>query len=163
DSDSYEPPPAPRDPLEPMNRAFFSLNQHLDRWFWQPLTDGYRFITPEPLRRGVRRALHNLNSPVFFVNDLLHLPFTDPPAPFALSSALGMLGFFEPAREAGWQAREADFGQTLALVGIGAGPYVVVPVLGPTTFRDGLGSAVDRFFQPLTYVLGFGTQILWGG
>ena len=166
DSDSYEPPPAPRDPLEPMNRAFFALNQHLDRWFWQPLTDGYRFVTPEPLRRGVRRALHNLNSPVFFVNDLLQLRFTDAAetfGSFALNSTLGMLGFFEPAREAGWQAREADFGQTLALVGIGAGPYVVVPILGPTTIRDGLGSAVDRFFQPLTYVLGFGTQILWGG
>src|SRR5262249_61259109 len=81
----------------------------------------------------------------------------------ALNSTLGRLGFFEPAHEAGWQAREADFGQTLALVGIGAGPYVVVPILGPTTIRDGLGSAVDRFFQPLTYVLRFGPQITLGG
>lgn len=166
DSDDYELPPAPRDPLEPMNRAFFSLNQHLDRWFWQPLTDAYRFVTPEPARRGVRRALHNLNSPVFFVNDLLQLRFADAAetfGAFGLNSTLGVLGLFEPAREAGWEARPADFGQTLALTGIPSGPYVVVPILGPTTVRDGLGSAVDRFFQPLTYVLGFGTQILWGG
>ena len=162
----YEPPPAPRDPLEPMNRTFFSLNQHLDRWFWDPLTRAYRFVTPEALRIGVRRALHNLNSPVFFVNNLLQLRFVDAAetfGAFALNSTLGMLGFFEPSTEAGWKARAADFGQTLALVGIHSGPYVVIPILGPTTIRDGIGSAADRFFQPLTYILGFGTQILWGG
>ena len=162
----YEPPRAPRDPLEPMNRAFFSLNQHLDRWFWDPLTRAYRFVTPEALRLGVRHALQNLNSPVFFVNNVLQLRFLDAAetfGAFALNSTLGMLGFFEPSLEAGWRARPADFGQTLALVGIHSGPYVVVPVLGPTTIRDGLGSAVDRFFQPLTYILGLGTQILWGG
>src|SRR5262245_50311652 len=166
DGDSYEPPAPPSDPLEPANRVFFTFNQKLDRWFWQPLTDAYRFVTPEPARRCVRRALHNLNSPVFFVNDVLQLRFRDAAetlGSFALNSTLGMLGLFEPSREAGWEAREADFGQTLALVGIGSGAYVVVPILGPTTVRDGLGSAVDRFFQPLTYVLGFGTQILWGG
>ena len=163
---SYEPPPAPGDPLEPANRVFFAFNQRLDRWFWSPLTDAYRFVTPEPARRGVRRALHNLNSPVFFVNDLLQLRFRDAGetlGSFALNSTLGVLGFFEPSKEAGWKAREADFGQTLGLTGIGSGPYVVVPLLGPTTVRDGLGAAVDRFFQPLTYLLGLGTQLLWGG
>jgi phospholipid-binding lipoprotein MlaA len=163
---SYEPPASPPDPLEPANRAFFAFNRTVDRWFWTPLTDAYRFVTPEPARRGVRRALHNLNSPVFFVNDLLQLRFRDAGetlGSFALNSTLGILGFFEPSKEAGWQAREADFGQTLELTGVGSGPYVVVPILGPTTLRDGFGAAVDRFFQPLTYMLGLGTQLLWGG
>ena len=114
----------------------------------------------------MRRALHNLNSPVFLVNDILQLRIRDAGqtlASFALNSTLGILGFFEPSKEAGWEARDADFGQTLELTGIGSGPYVVVPILGPTTVRDGIGAAVDRFFQPLTYVLGLGTQLLWGG
>jgi phospholipid-binding lipoprotein MlaA len=166
ESRSYEPPPSPADPFEPANRVSFAFNQRLDRWFWSPLSDAYRFVTPEAARRGVRRALHNLNSPVFFVNDLLQLRFRDAGetlGSFALNSTLGVLGFFEPSKEAGWKAREADFGQTLQLTGIGAGPYVVVPILGPTTVRDGFGAAVDRFFQPLTYLLGLGTQLLWGG
>ncbi|HZO07954.1 MAG TPA: VacJ family lipoprotein [Myxococcota bacterium] len=162
----YELPPAPTDPLEPMNRVFFTFNQRLDRWFWEPLTQAYRFVTPEAARTGVRNALRNLNSPVFFVNNLLQLRFCDAGQTFGsflLNSTLGMGGLFEPGLEAGWKPQEADFGQTLALTGIPSGAYVVVPILGPTTLRDGLGSAVDRFFQPLTYVLGLGTQLLWGG
>jgi phospholipid-binding lipoprotein MlaA len=162
----FEAAPPVRDPLEPANRAIFGFNQQVDRWVWSPLTRVYRFVAPEPARRGVRRALQNLNSPIYFVNNLLQLRLRDAGetlGSFALNSTLGMLGFLEPSREAGWEAHPADFGQTLELAGIGSGPYVVVPLLGPTTVRDGFGRAVDRMFQPLTYVLGLSTQLLWGG
>ena len=162
----FEPLEPVGDPLEPANRAIFAFNQQLDRWLLSPITDAYQFVTPEPVRRGVRRAFRNLNTPIFFVNNLLQLRLRDAGetlGAFALNSTLGMLGFFEPSREAGWEPHPADFGQTLGLVGVRTGPYVVVPVLGPTTVRDGFGSAVDRFFQPLNYMLGIPTQLLWGG
>jgi phospholipid-binding lipoprotein MlaA len=154
------------DPIEPANRAFFRFNQKLDDWFWSPLNRAYRFVAPEPVREGIRRALRNLNTPIFVANHVLQLRFGDAAqtlGAFVLNSTLGIFGFFEPSKEAGWSAQPADFGQTLGLVGIGAGPYVVVPILGPTTVRDGFGSAVDRFFQPLNYVIGIPTQLLWGG
>ena len=163
----YEPPAPLPDPLEPANRAFFAFNRKLDNWFWAPLTRAYRFVTPEPARRGIRRVFRNLNTPIFFVNNLLQLRLRDAAetlGAFVLNSTLGIFGLLEPGKEAGWEARPADFWQTLGLVGIGSGPYVVVPVLGPTTVRDGLGSAVDRFFQPLSYVIPIvPIQLLWGG
>jgi phospholipid-binding lipoprotein MlaA len=165
-ADEYEPAAGISDPIEPANRAFFGFNQKLDAWFWSPLNRAYRKVAPEPVREGIRRALHNLNTPIFFANNVLQLRFGDAAetlGAFVLNSTLGMLGFFEPSKEAGWEAHPADFGQTLDLVGVGSGPYIVVPILGPTTLRDGFGSAVDRFFQPLNYMLGLPTQLLWGG
>jgi phospholipid-binding lipoprotein MlaA len=154
------------DPLEEGNRAIFLFNQKLDDWFWSPVTRAYRFVTPEPVRVGIRNAFYNLNTPVFVANHLFQLRFRDAGqalGSFALNSTLGIAGIFEPSKEAGWEIRPADFGQTLGLVGVGSGPYVVVPVFGPTTVRDGFGNAVDYFLQPLNYVLGVPTQILWGG
>jgi len=154
------------DPLEEGNRAVFVFNQKLDDWFWSPVTRAYRFVTPELARVGIRRALRNLNTPVYVANHLLQLRFSDAAqalGAFALNSTLGVLGLFEPSREAGWEVQPADFGQTLGLVGVGNGPYLVVPVFGPTTVRDGVGNAVDYFLQPLNYVIGVPTQLLWGG
>jgi len=162
----FESEPHLPDPLEPANRAFFRFNDKLDDWFWSPINRAYRAIAPEPVREGIRRALLNLNTPIFVANSVLQLRFGDAAetlGAFVLNSTLGVLGFFEPSREAGWEAHPADFGQTLDLIGVASGPYLVVPVLGPTTLRDGFGSAVDRFFQPLTYMLGLPTQLLWGG
>ncbi len=164
--EEYEAPPPVPDPLEEGNRAIFAFNQKLDAWFWSPVTRAYRLATPEFFRTGVRRALHNLNTPVFVANELFQLRLRDAAqtlGAFALNSTLGVFGIFEPGKEAGWEVRNADFGQTLALVGVGSGPYVVVPVLGPTTVRDGMGNAVDYFLQPLNYVLGVPTQLVWGG
>ncbi len=167
EASEYEPTAPVGDPLEPANRAFFGFNQKLDDWFWSPITRVYRFVTPEAARRGIRRALRNLNTPIFFVNNLLQLRLRDAGetlGAFALNSTLGVFGLLEPSLEAGWEAHPADFGQTLDLVGVGSGPYVVVPILGPTTVRDGFGSAVDRFFQPLNYVIPIvPIQLLWGG
>src|SRR5262245_461940 len=167
DSD-YEPPPSPiADPLEPANRAFFVVNQRLDDWFWSPLTRAYRFIAPEPARRGIRRALRNLNTPIYFVNNLLQLRLKDAGetlGAFALNSTLDVLGCMAPGQEAGGAAHPADFGRTLSLVAIPSGPCLVLPILGPTSARDGVGSVVDHFFQPLNWVVPIiPVQILWGG
>ena len=154
------------DPLEEGNRAVFVFNQKLDDWFWSPVTRAYRLVAPEPVRVGIRRALRNLNAPVYVANHLLQLRVRDAGhtlGAFALNSTLGILGLFEPSREAGWDLQPADFGQTLGLFGVRSGPYLVFPVLGPTTVRDGVGAGVDYFLQPLNYVLGVPTQLLWGG
>jgi phospholipid-binding lipoprotein MlaA len=147
------------DPLEGMNRVFFGFNQYLDSFVWTPITNVYKWMVPEPGRRAVRRAFLNLGSAPIFVNDLLQLRFRDAGETlgrFVLNSTVGMAGFFDAAIEAGWEHHHSDFGQTLAMVGVGKGPYLVLPVLGPTTTRDGFGVIVDRAFEPLTYVFGFG-------
>jgi len=93
------------------------------------------------------------------VNDVLQLRFDDAGQTlgrFLLNSTVGMGGLFDAGIEAGWEWHDADFGQTLALYGAPSGPYLVLPVFGPTTLRDGFGDVVDRMFEPLTYVFGIG-------
>ncbi|MFQ5418447.1 MAG: VacJ family lipoprotein [Myxococcota bacterium] len=145
------------DPFESTNRRVFYFNQQVQTYFVDPVTRGYRFLVPGPARRGIRRAVLNLHSPKTLVNDLLQLRFVDAAETlgrFVLNSTLGVGGLLDPAIEAGWERHESDFGQTLATYGVGAGSYLMVPVFGPTTVRDGFGTVVDLAFQPLTYILG---------
>lgn len=154
------------DPLERGNRSVLRFNQGVERWVFDPLTKAYRWVLPAPARRSVSRAMQNLNTPVYLVNHLLQLEVkaaAETLGSFVLNSTLGMGGLFEPSRELGWERKSADFGQTLGVYGVGAGPFLVLPVFGPTTLRDGMGSIVDRMFQPLTYVIGFTPQVLIGG
>ena len=152
------------DPLEGLNRATFRMNLAIDRWFIDPIARAYAFAVPEPARRGVRRALANLNSPSVFVNDVLQL---EPVAAgvtatrFVVNTTVGLLGVFDPAAPLGLQAHEADFGQTLALAGVPSGVYLILPVVGPTTVRDATGYLVDFLFKPTTYVLTPGAQIVY--
>ena len=145
------------DPFEDTNRVFLKFNRGLDRYLLDPLTRGYRFVVPEPARRGVRRMFINFNTPSILVNDLLQLRFADAGETlgrFLLNTSLGLGGIFDVGLEAGWEHHDSDFGQTLARMGVDSGPYLVVPVLGPNTLRDGLGDIVDVLFQPLTYLIG---------
>ena len=157
---------APNDPFEPVNRGLLKFNQLVDRLLFDPLTKTYRFFVPEPARRSIRRAFVNLNAPVVLVNDLLQLRFRDAAETlgcFVLNSTVGMAGLFDAGKEAGWKMRHADFGQTLAKIGVGAGPYLVLPILGPSTLRDGFGEVVDQVMHPLTYLVGPGQMIMFGG
>jgi phospholipid-binding lipoprotein MlaA len=123
-------------------------------------------VMPEPGRRAVRRALANLNTPIYVVNHLLQLhplAAAETLGAFVMNTTWGLGGFLDAAASVGLRRREADFGQTLARAGVGAGPYIVVPVLGPSTLRDGFGWVVDRAFHPATYFLGIPIQILWRG
>ena len=154
------------DPLESGNRAVFGFNQKLDRFFWDPVTRGYRFVVPAPARRSVGRAFGNLNTPIYLVNNLLQVRFRDAAetlGAFLVNSTVGVGGLFDAGQWVGLAPQPADFGQTMALAGVGNGPYLVIPILGPNTLRDGAGAIVDRFFHPLTYLIGIAPQLMWGG
>jgi phospholipid-binding lipoprotein MlaA len=148
---------ATNDPFEDTNRAVLTFNRGLSRHVFDPMIRGYRFVVPEPARRGVRRAFTNFKTPSTLVNDLLQLRFKDAAQTFGrfvLNTTIGFGGIFDVAIEAGWEHHESDFGQTLGRLGVGTGPYLVVPIMGPNTVRDGFGGVVDLFFQPLTYLVG---------
>jgi phospholipid-binding lipoprotein MlaA len=145
------------DPFENTNRKVFAFNRGVHTVIFDPVTRGYRFLVPEPARKGIHRVFLNLNSPRILVNDLLQLRFKDAAQTLGrcvLNSTLGLGGLFDAGKAAGWERHDADFGQTLAKIGVASGPYLMLPVFGPSTVRDGLGSVVDLAFQPLAYILG---------
>jgi phospholipid-binding lipoprotein MlaA len=146
------------DPLEGFNRRIFSFNETLDTVAWDPMTRGYQFLVPEPVRRGIHRVFLNLESPVILVNQLFQLRFADAATTtgrFLINSTAGAAGFFDAADAgAGMERVGADFGQTLARYGMPSGAFLVVPLFGPSTVRDLSGDVVDRLFDPLTYVVG---------
>jgi len=153
----------PYDPLEPVNRSFFALNRGIDFVLLDPVTTAYQYVVPTEGRRAVRRVFRNLASARTLVNDLLQLEFRDAlvtTARFAINSTLGFGGLFDPAKNFGLARHESDFGETLARVGVGAGPYLVLPLLGPTTFRDSVGGAVDGLLLPQFWLLGPGSRLL---
>jgi phospholipid-binding lipoprotein MlaA len=152
------------DPLEPLNRLTFRLNLHVDRWVIDPITRAYTFAVPAPARRSIRRAFANLSSPSIFANDALQLRPVDAgvtAARFAINTTAGVGGLFDVADRIGLEGHHADFGQTLALAGVPSGPYLMLPVIGPTTTRDGVGALVDFLFEPTTYILTPGAQLVF--
>jgi len=154
------------DPIEPLNRKFFVFNDHVDQYVLLPVTNAYQFVVPSLVRTSIRLFFRNLRAPVHFVNNLLQLRFHDAAETFGgflLNSTAGVVGLFNPSAELGWEQHEADFGETLGMFGVKSGPYLVVPLLGPSTVRDGIGDIVDRAFDPLTYLLGFGDLVFIGG
>lgn len=145
---------AQSDPWEGFNRDMYALHEGVDRAVLEPIARGYRAITPRPVRRGVVNFLRNLKSPVIFANDVLQgqIPRAGTTAArFGINTTIGLAGVFDPASRMGLERHDEDFGQTLAVWGVDAGPYVFVPLLGPTTVRDGAGRIVDIVFDPLTW------------
>jgi phospholipid-binding lipoprotein MlaA len=153
---------ANNDPLEPANRTMYSLNEWLDREVARPVAVGYRDLVPRPVRRGVRNALNNIRGPIILANDVLQgqpRRAGDTLGRFVLNSTLGLAGIFDVAE--GWfgvPRHTEDFGQTLAVWGLGEGPYLFLPVLGPTNPRDLAGSAVDGAANVVTW-LGQGAAV----
>ncbi len=152
------------DPLEPVNRVTLGFNRGVDRWLLRPISNVYRFVVPQPARQSVIRFVTNLNSPVVFTNDMLQREWYDAGMTvgrFGINSTVGVLGLFDPA-DAWWglEGHVSDFGQTLALEGVPSGAYIVMPLLGPTTVRDGFGDIVDVLFSPLTFLVGPVDQIM---
>lgn len=154
------------DPAEPLNRRMLRFNQNVDRWLVGPVTGAYAFVVPKPGRLAVRRFLLNLESPAIFANDVLQLAPLDAMITlqrFAVNTTVGLAGLFDPAGALGLPRHHTDFGQTLAIYGVAAGPYVILPVLGPTTARHGAGYVVDFLFQPTTYILPGITLFIYAG
>lgn len=139
------------DPLEPTNRAIFEFNQALDRALLKPAAQGYRAMIPEWGRDRVDDFLDNLNAPVVFLNDVLQGEFTragETLGRFVFNSSFGVLGIMDVAEHAGLPGHEEDFGQTLAVWGIPEGPYLMLPLFGPSSPRDGVGKGVDMLADP---------------
>ena len=140
------------DPLEPMNRGIFKFNRSADKYVLRPIAVGYQTITPTPVRTGIGNFFDNLSMPVVFVNDLLQgkpRAAGADASQFILNSTVGLGGLFDFASQAGIAKNEEDFGQTLAAWGVGDGPYVMVPFLGPYSFRHGFGTLSDLLISPL--------------
>jgi phospholipid-binding lipoprotein MlaA len=159
------------DPLEPMNRVFFEFNRIMDGLLLEPAARIYRGVTPQFFRDAVNNFLDNLNTPVVLANDILQgAPYRAEQTlgRFMLNTIMGLGGLVDVGGLLGMPERhKEDFGQTLAIYGVGEGPYLVLPLLGPSNPRDTLGFVVDLAFDPLTYVAPrdialarFGTELL---
>ena len=137
---------APNDPWEGFNRGIFAFNEKLDIWFLRPVAIGWDTVVPDPIETGLRNVFSNARFPVIFVNNLLQ---GKPKAAgedlgrFFLNTWLGVGGLFDPAKEIGLPGNNEDFGQTLGYWGVPAGPYLVLPFLGPSSPRDAVGIAAD--------------------
>lgn len=142
------------DPLEGFNRAMFGLHQALDKAIYRPLAMGYQHVVPKPVRSGLRNFFSNLTEPVVFLNYLLQFRFgkaAETLVRFTVNSTLGVGGFFDIAKTKDFNLphRNNSFGDTLAYYGVGPGPYLFLPLMGPTTLRDVLGGPLDGAVLPL--------------
>jgi phospholipid-binding lipoprotein MlaA len=143
------------DPLEPFNRGVFWVNDKLYFYLFKPVARAYR-VVPEPARVSVSNFFSNVATPVRFVNALLQLKFLDAEgelARFLINSTIGVGGLFDPANNIGGLGKkEEDLGQTFGHYGAGPGIYLVLPILGPSDLRDGIGLVGDHFLDPWTYL-----------
>jgi phospholipid-binding lipoprotein MlaA len=147
--------PDPRDPFERVNRATFAFNDAVDRAVLKPVAKGYRKVAPQFVETGISNFMSNIHYPVVIVNNLLQAKFKpalSDTGRLLLNTTFGLAGFLDPASAAGLDRNDEDFGQTLGKWGAGAGPYLILPFLGPYTLRDGVGTAVDQFADPRTYI-----------
>lgn len=151
---------ADSDPFEGFNRGVYAFNDVVDQFILRPVTSVYRAATPEMVRSGVHNFLTNLTAPVVLVNNVLQ---GDPTQAFStfwrfvINTTVGIGGVYDVA--GGYtelKYRQEDFGQTLGIWGSGPGPYIVLPLLGPSSGRDAAGKLVDVVTDPLTWYLSDG-------
>lgn len=145
------------DPLQGFNRGSFGFSMGLDRAVLRPVAHGYMAVTPSPLRRRVSAVVYNLGEPSTTVNDILQgkpKRAGRSSARFLINSTIGVLGIWDVATGMGLKAHDADFGQTFGRYGVRPGPYLYVPVIGPSNFRDGVGRVLDFFTDPVGIVGG---------
>lgn len=144
------------DPFEPANRAIFDFNAGVDRILIKPLAQGYRWLLPDYLRDAIHNILANLDEPVNFFNSVLQGDAERAATVLGrivINSTVGVAGMFDVASsEFGLAPVEEDFGQTLAVWGADDGGYLVLPIFGPSSVRDGIGRGVDVFMDPLSYL-----------
>ena len=149
------------DPLEPTNRAIYAFDDALDTVILRPAAKAYRFIVPAPARTGIHNALTNLGTPVQLGNDILDgrpRRGGDTTMRFLINTTVGVLGIFDFAKDWGYPDHDADFGLTLALWGLPEGPFLYLPVFGPSDPRDAIGLAGNAVMDPFTWV-GQGTTV----
>ncbi len=150
ETNEYEDP----DPWESFNRSVFTFNEWLDTYIAKPVAEGYRFVMPSMADQGVTNFFRNLGELENTVNNLLQLKFEGAGVSisrFALNSTVGWFGLVDVATDAGIYERDEDFGQTLGYWGVPNGPYLMLPVFGPSTVRDTVGRVGDMYTNPMSY------------
>jgi phospholipid-binding lipoprotein MlaA len=146
---------SPQDPWESWNRGVYKFNDKLDRAVAKPVARAYVKVVPQPIRTGVTNFFANLETPTVMVNDALQGKFVaaaNDLGRFALNTTLGLAGILDPASSAGLQRNNEDFGQTLGKWGVHSGPFVELPLLGPSDLRDGPARLVDTYTNPRQYI-----------
>lgn len=158
---SASQPDAPNDPWEGFNRGTFKFNRGLDRFVIGPIGRGYMKVTPRVVRNRVSSVVANLGEPGTAINDLAQ---GRPRAAgvttsrFLINTTVGGLGLFDVGAKMGLEGHQSDFGQTFGRYGAGSGRYVVLPLLGPTTLRDGAGRVVDVMTDPVALATAGGSE-----
>jgi len=155
---------AQKDPLEKFNRAMWGVNMTADKVLMKPVTQVYRAVTPKPARQGVHNFFSNVTEPWSFVNNLLQ---GHPKRAghnlkrFLVNTTIGIGGLFDHATKMGIEPAPEDLGQTMAVWGMNAGPYLVLPLLGPSTLRDGIGSGVSAYADPVGIAINHADINVW--
>lgn len=166
DHEQYAEYEAINDPLEPLNRQIFQFNLAMDAMFLRPFAEFYRLLLPPPVQEGVHNVLANARSPIIFANDLFQAEFHRAAVTltrFLINSTLGVGGLADPASDFDLPAHNEDFGQTLAVWGVPEGPFLMLPLIGPSNPRDATGLAVDSFLldpMGLMILLDYGPESL---
>ncbi len=145
------------DPLEPTNRVFYAINNGLDTVILRPAALAYRYVVPGAVREGLHNVLSNIGTPVALTNDMLQgkpRRAGDTAMRFVINTTAGVLGIFDVAKKLGYPDHDTDFGMTLAIWGVPEGPFLFLPVLGPSDPRDASGFGVDIAIDPFTWVGG---------
>ncbi len=145
----------PRDPLEPINRGIYYFNDAVDTTLLKPAAELYRGVLPQFMRTGVSNFFSNLNDVIIALNNLLQGKVPEAVSDvgrIVVNTTVGLLGVLDVATDVGLEKHNEDFGQTLGWWGIGDGPYLVIPLLGPSTLRDTVGLVGDYKTNPITYV-----------
>lgn len=143
------------DPYEAQNRSVHNFNKGLDKNLVRPVSRGYAAVIPPEIRDSVNNFSNNLSEPGDALNSLLQgdLPGAGVATTrFVMNSTIGLLGFFDPSTELKIEDHDTDFGETLAVWGVGEGAYIEMPIFGPSTQRDAVGFVTDLFTNPLTFV-----------
>ncbi|MGL5005169.1 MAG: MlaA family lipoprotein, partial [Casimicrobium sp.] len=146
---------APGDPLEPINRGIFSFNSTFDHYLFKPIAKGYDTVTPAPVKRGVSNVFQNMSDAQSIVSGALQLKGAkvgDDLGRVILNSTIGLGGIFDLATPMGIERGDEDLGQASGYWGIGAGPYLVLPFLGPSSVRDGIARIGEGQYDPLSFV-----------
>lgn len=147
--------PTPGDPLESWNRGVFKFNDTLDTYALKPVAKGYEYVVPNPVRRSVTNFFSNIGDVYIAANELLQLKIADGVGDImrvTINTVFGVGGLFDVATLAKLPKHASDFGVTLGRYGVPSGPYLVLPLFGPSTVRDAGGLIVDYYGNPLTYV-----------
>lgn len=146
------------DPWEGFNRAIFRFNEGADKYVVGPIATGWDFMFPDPVEEAIGRFFENTMFPVRFVNDLLQakpVAAAEDLGRFVINSTIGLAGFFDPAKEFGLKNHKEDFGQTLGYWGVPPGPYLVLPLVGPSNPRDVVGMVADSASRVYPYFVVF--------